>query len=64
MSKTYVMTWGCPNCFKPVSGISDEDGYVRIICHNCGSKMVMKKMMSTLNEMIREYYVSFSVFGR
>ena len=44
MSKTYIMTWGCPNCFKSVSGISDEDGYVRLICRNCGSKMVMKKM--------------------
>jgi len=44
MNNTRIMTWGCPNCLKPVSGISDEDGYVRIICRTCGSKMVMKRM--------------------
>ncbi len=49
MNNTFIITWGCPNCLKPVSGISDENGYVRIICPNCGTAMVMRKITRRKN---------------
>lgn len=44
MSKIRIMSWGCPNCFEKLSGLSNEDGYTRLICHKCGSLMVMKRI--------------------
>ena len=43
MNKPHIISWGCPNCLTLLSGICDEEGYARLICHNCGAGMVMKK---------------------
>lgn len=44
MGNISIMSWNCPNCKETLSGICDENGYTRLICHRCGTFMVMKKV--------------------
>lgn len=34
----------CPNCMKRLTGITDENGAMSVICERCGAKIYSKQI--------------------
>ena len=34
----------CPNCMKKITGKTDENGAMRVICERCGAKIYSKQI--------------------
>ena len=37
-----VVSWYCPNCGHPISGVPNDEGRIKTTCNRCKTEMVMK----------------------
>ena len=35
-----IYSWYCPNCKNEVAGLKNEKNQIKVMCNNCGARMV------------------------